>query len=126
MIDILEKRNDELTSIFLTRACDHSAPAVRLSNNRFLTIERLQTDASQQTRITAAIDDIQEYESYLFKQGKLREKIPTIHRTTRRKYVVTAEKMEIKPHHERFPQIDCGVVPGLSHASRRRSGKNQN
>ena len=82
VIDILEKiENDELTDIdFLElRACDHScAGGALVVNNRFLTIERLRKrmQASKHEQQQPDFDDIQEYESYLFKQGKLRKKIP--------------------------------------------------
>ena len=117
MIDILEKiENDELTDIdFLElRACDHScAGGALVVNNRFLTIERLRKrmQASKHEQQQPDFDDIQEYESYLFKQGKLREKIPprSIEQLDEN-MLVAMEKMEkLNRIMSVLPQIDCGA-----------------
>ena len=117
MIDILEKiENDELTDIdFLElRACDHScACGALVVNNRFLTIERLRKrmQASKHEQQQPDFDDIQEYESYLFKQGKLREKIPprSIEQLDEN-MLVAMEKMEkLNRIMSVLPQIDCGA-----------------
>ena len=117
VIDILEKiENDELTDIdFLElRACDHScAGGALVVNNRFLTIERLRKrmQASKHEQQQPDLDDIQEYESYLFKQGKLSGKIPprSIEQLDEN-MLVAMEKMEkLNRIMSVLPQIDCGA-----------------
>ena len=117
VIDILEKiENDELTDIdFLElRACDHScAGGALVVNNRFLTIERLRKrmQASKHEQQQPDFDDIQEYESYLFKQGKLSGKIPprSIEQLDEN-MLVAMEKMEkLNRIMHVLPQIDCGA-----------------
>ena len=117
MIDILEKiENDELTDIdFLElRACDHScAGGALVVNNRFLTIERLRKrmQASKHEQQQPDLDDIQEYESYLFKQGKLSGNIPprSIEQLDEN-MLVAMEKMEkLNRIMHVLPQIDCGA-----------------
>lgn len=136
VIDILEKiENDELTDIdFLElRACDHScAGGALVVNNRFLTIERLRKrmQASKHEQQQPDFDDIQEYESYLFKQGKLSGKIPprSIEQLDEN-MLVAMEKMEkLNRIMHVLPQIDWRGLrrPGLPHAGKGcRSGKGE-
>ena len=117
VIDILEKiENDELTDIdFLElRACDHScAGGALVVNNRFLTIERLRKrmQASKHEQQPPDFDDIQEYESYLFRQSKLSGEIPprSIEQLDEN-MLVAMEKMEkLNRIMSVLPRIDCGA-----------------
>ena len=82
-------------------------------NNRFLTIERLRKrmQASKHEQQPPDFDDIQEYESYLFRQSKLSGEIPprSIEQLDEN-MLVAMEKMEkLNRIMSVLPRIDCGA-----------------
>lgn len=116
VIDILEKlENDELTDIdFLElRACDHSCAGGALAvNNRFLTIERLRKRMETSEKINRTTsDDIQQYESYLFKEGQLTGEIPprSIEQLDENMLIAMEKMQKLNRIMGVLPQIDCGA-----------------
>jgi hypothetical protein len=116
VIDMLEKiENEEISGIDFVelRACDHSCAGGALStNNRFLTLERLQARArASADKCLGHEDGIDRHAEYLHAHARLPGKInPRPIERLDENMVVAMEKMQkINRIMEFIPRVDCGA-----------------
>ncbi|MDR0982131.1 MAG: 4Fe-4S binding protein [Culturomica sp.] len=115
VIDILEKlENDELNDIdFIElRACDHSCAGGALAtNNRFLTIERLNKRMEDYVKNNyTSVNKMPKYKDFLIPQMQLTGEImPRSIEKLDEDFTVAMQKMEqINKIMKILPQVDCG------------------